>query len=129
MKHNILPKRVPIQDIKVEVEKCVNRAVVQAAQEIYEDPPEATEEDKEAAFKACLNNVTNVKCNLTFRDNIKFALKTFIGKAKRVCSTRSVQAFHTTLRTLANDKDIKVCKFDKGVGLVVLNITRVLNIP
>ena len=121
MKHNILPKRVPVQEIKVEVEKCVNSAVIQAAQEIHEVSPEATEKEDKAAFNDCLNNVTNVKCNLAFRDNIKFALKTFIGKAKGVCNTRSVQAFHTTLRALANDKNIKVCKFDKGVGLVVLD--------
>ena len=99
MKHNIMPKKVPVQEIKVEIEKCVNSAVMQVARdEMQEAPPVVTVKDKKTAFNECLNNITHSKCNLEFRDNIKFALKTFIGKAKAICNTRPIQAFHKTLK-------------------------------
>ena len=52
---------------------------------------------------------------------IKVAFYSFTASCKRVCSSRSNQHFHETVSGLSNDKDIKVCKFDKGTGVCVLN--------
>ena len=38
----------------------------------------------------------------------------------RVCSKRSNQSVHNTLRKLSNDSLIKVCKFDKRNGVAIL---------
>ena len=64
---------------------------------------------------------TNERLNITdkTRDEIKFITKKFINDAKRLCSERRNIALHTTLSKLSKDPDIKVCKFDKGRGVVL----------
>jgi len=41
--------------------------------------------------------------------------------SSRVSSMHTNQALHKTLEKLANDSSIKVCKFDKGNGIAILN--------
>ena len=53
-------------------------------------------------------------------DDIKFLVKRFTDDANRVCSERSDQSLHNTLRKLSNDFMIKVCKLDEGNGVAIL---------
>ena len=124
LKHNIMPKNVPAQQLKADIEKCVNSAVLCVVRDKMQETTimqRKTQAVKNAAFNDSVNNVTQSVCNVAFRDNIKFAFKAFIGTAKAICNTRSTRAFHKTLSALASNTEIKVCSFDKGVGLVVLD--------
>ena len=47
-------------------------------------------------------------------------VKRFTNDAERACSERTNQSLHRTLQSLAKNTDIKVCKFDKGNGLGIL---------
>ena len=47
-------------------------------------------------------------------------VKRFANDAKRACSERANQSLHQTLRSLARNANIKLCKFDKGNGLAIL---------
>ena len=40
---------------------------------------------------------------------------------KNVCGSRTNQNFHRTLRNLKKDQNIKICSFDKGNGIVIVN--------
>ena len=55
--------------------------------------------------------------------DIKHAFKQFINGGKRLYSNRRNVALHQTLKNLAiaNDILIKICKFDKGRGVSILN--------
>ena len=44
-----------------------------------------------------------------------------MNEAKILCGNRSNQALHQSLKSLAKDESIKVCKFDKGRGVLILN--------
>ena len=58
--------------------------------------------------------------NENIKDDIKFLVSRFTVDANRVCSKRSNQSLHNTLRKLCNDPSIKVCKFDKGNRVAIL---------
>ena len=47
-------------------------------------------------------------------------MKRFTNDAERACSERANQSLHRTLRSLARNADIKLCKFDKGNGFAIL---------
>ena len=55
------------------------------------------------------------------KDQLKFSLNAFTSKCKNVCSSKKNQLTHKTLKKLACDKNIKICKFDKGNGVVILD--------
>ena len=63
------------------------------------------------------------KINLTYDDknSIREATDRFVHEAEQLCNTKKNRHLHKTLRCLSNNKTIKVCKMDKGVGLVVMN--------
>ena len=44
-----------------------------------------------------------------------------MNEIKTVCGTRSNQALHRSMKSLAEDESIKVCKFDKRRGVEILN--------
>ena len=45
----------------------------------------------------------------------------FKKQASIACKSKNNKKLHFTLRKLAKDKEIKVCSFDKGNGIVILN--------
>ena len=63
------------------------------------------------------------KINLTYDDKnyIREATDKFIHEAEQVCSTKQNRHLHKTLSRLSNNNKIKICKMDKGVGLVILD--------
>lgn len=77
--------------------------------------------DKEARIKEDTGTYTEITLNADFKDKLKFCVNGFISQAKYVCGSKQNQAIHKTLKKLAMNKNIKVCKFDKGNGTVILN--------
>ena len=92
LNHWIVPERVQKDKIKTNVEKLV----------------------------CTLKRNTDVTVNEELRDEFKFLVKRFTNDAERACSERANQSIHQTLRSLARNADIKLCKFDKGSGLAIL---------
>ena len=45
----------------------------------------------------------------------------FLNSAKNVCGNRVNQKFHKTLSGLKKDDSIRICSFDKGNGIVIVN--------
>ena len=109
LKHHVPPKKVDLDTMKVNIEKTVSSATRLAAGEnvnVNEDFEEVTQE---------------VHIPEDFKDNIKVYLNSFMIACKNICSTKMNQFFHKTLSLLSRDKTIKVCKFDKGTGVVIMN--------
>ena len=92
MNHPILPERVQRDKIKTNVEKLIYT----------------------------LKRNTDVTVNEELRDEFKFLAKRFTNDAERACSERANQSLHRTLRSLARNADIKLCKFDKRNDLAIL---------
>ena len=57
----------------------------------------------------------------TVKDSIRHATHSFLHSARSVCGSRTNQNFHKTLINLKKDQSIKVCAFDKGNGIVIMN--------
>ena len=55
------------------------------------------------------------------KDQIKYLFRKFILNAKQRCFSKRIQFLHRTLQSLFRNSDIKICKFDKGRGVAVLN--------
>ena len=115
LKHHVIPKNVPVQQLKANIEKCVNSAIINVAHQQTEDNTSASQ------FNDEINKVAKNLCTLEFRDEIKSGLKIFVSSAKAICNTRFTQSFHNNINKLANDENVKICSFDKGVGLVILD--------
>ena len=69
--------------------------------------------------KICKFN--NILLTYDSKASIREATDRFIHEAERVCNTKRNNFLHRTLRQLANNDDIKVCKMDKGVGVVIVD--------
>ena len=95
LKNHILPKKVDEQNLRVEAEKIVTS----------------------------ISRSVNVILNLDFKEKLKSILKSYVSQANSICSNKQNQSFHKTLQALSMNKEIKVCKYDKGNGVVVLNCT------
>ena len=125
LNRNVMLKNVPTDEIKNAIEDCINTAVFHEARNELADMPTPTSKREERQQKTALfDNVGNIakrKCDAIFRDQLKVAYNKFISSAKCICSTRVSRAFHATINRLTKDDSIRVCKYDKGVGLVVLN--------
>ena len=93
MDHHILPKKVNVNDIKANIKQFLNRSKVLESFDIDDE--------------TC--------------DDIKYAFKQFINGGKRLCSNRRNLALYQTLKDLADDTLLKICKFDKGRGVSILN--------
>ena len=47
--------------------------------------------------------------------------KSFLSQANGLCSNKQNQLLHKTIRSLNRNKNIKICRYDKGNGVVILN--------
>ena len=106
LKHRITPKKIDLDAMKVDIEKTVSSAA-------RLDPGDCDSEDEEES------NYRHISED--FKDTIKLHLNSFILACKNVCATKVNQLFHKTLSLLSRDKSIKVCNFDKGTGVVVMD--------
>ena len=91
LNHHILPPKIDHDELKVSVEKGV----------------------------CSLYRNKEVKSDT--RDNIKYAVQSFVKNGNHICSTAQNKMYHKTLKDLSKDTKIKLCSFDKGNGLVILN--------
>ena len=57
------------------------------------------------------------------KDELKFLMKKFTKDIHHACSTRMKQSLHCTLNKLCQDLKMKVCRYDKGNGVAILNST------
>ena len=55
------------------------------------------------------------------KTEIKYIFRMFIIDAKQQCDKRHNQFIHRTFSSLSHNPKIKMCKFDKGKGVAVLN--------
>ena len=93
LNHHILPSKIDPLQIKSKIDSQMN--------------------------KICYFN----KINLTFDDKnvIREATNKFVHEAEKICNTKQNRHLHRTLRSISSNNNIKICKMDKGVGLVILN--------
>ena len=91
--HHILPKRIDEVAVKSQIESQLNRI--------------------------CARN--KIKLSYDNKSKLREAADCFLHESKSVCSTRKNQALHRTLKALSSNTDIKCCKMDKGVGVVILD--------
>ena len=94
LEHNILPLKINVDKIKASIEKAT-----------YSAKKKSTEE--------------NASCE--FKHQVIHAFHSFINSARAVCGCRRNQRKHRTLQKLANDNNIKFCKFDKGSGVCIMD--------
>ena len=93
--HPILPKKVEKDKIKCSIEKLVYT----------------------------FTRNTGINVDEGMKDDIKFLLRKFTDDADRACMSRVNQSMHNALKKMSQDFSIKVCKFDKGNGLAILDST------
>jgi len=93
LQHHILPKQIREDNVKSSIEKL--------------------------AYS--LGTRYKININDEIKDKINFYFQKFMNQAKTECRTKPNQAIHKALKSLGNDSCIKVCKFDKGRGVVILS--------
>ena len=97
LKHHILPRNIDGIQIKAQVEQLW-----------------------QFAKKTIVSSVDpNIESEM--KDGVRQSTLSFLHGAKNVCGSRTNQNFHRTLRNLKKDQDIKICSFDKGNGIVIVN--------
>ena len=123
LKHHVLPNRVLPDTIKVSLEKVINEAVYNEAVSMQTN--KSSWRSKSMAEKETIrDNIISVaqdKITLSFCDNVRKSFSSFMSACKKVCSARGNRVFHEALSGLFKDELIKVCSFDKGTGVCVLN--------
>ena len=63
----------------------------------------------------------NINLSFDGKNNIREATDCFIFEAKKLCDSRRNQFIHKTLLNLSKNKNLKICRMDKGVGVVLLD--------
>ena len=94
--HPILPKKVKRDEIKTNIEKLAYSIKRKKDIKKFDDE---------------------------FRDQIKFEVNKFVQISNRVCSTPQNKSLHRTLDRLQKNDKIKICKYDKGRGVAILDKT------
>ena len=95
LEHHVLPSKINTDDLKVNIEK----ATWIASKQLKEN-----------------ESVPN-----KFRHKIIHAVHAFTNAARNICNSKRNYRKHLILKKLASDKTIKICKFDKGTGVCILN--------
>ena len=93
--HHILPSKLNVDDLKVNIEKATWLASKRL------DKDEIVPHD--------------------FRQKIIHAVHSFTNTARNLCGSRRNRNKHLVLKRLASDESIKICKFDKGTGVCILD--------
>ena len=68
-----------------------------------------------------LKRHSDAQINDEIKDELKFMVKKFTEDASSICSKRVNQSLHNTVYRLSKDPNIRVCKYDKGNGIAVMN--------
>ena len=93
LKHNILPKSIDKVKLRADIDTQIRKIS------------------------------TISKTSITYNDKIDLRDKTerFINDAQNKCESRQNQLMHKTLSNLSKNSLIKVCKMDKGNGVVIID--------
>ena len=91
--NHILPNKPKVDDIKCSIERTLHS----------------------------LKTIEGLAVDDEIRNEIKFATKNFTNNAKILNSDRKNTALHRTLYNLSQEPDIKVCNFEKGRGVVIMD--------
>ena len=59
--------------------------------------------------------------NNSFLENLRRSTVSFIKSAKSVCGAYWNKCIHSTIDKLRKNTDTKMCSFDKGNGIVIVN--------
>ena len=105
LNHHALPVKVDVEEIKLQVERCIHSL---HSTQIFNNTGTSSPDEK-------------------FKDDVTFYETNFINISKTICNSKINRSFHNTCKLLSNDKDIKVCKYDKGNGIVILDSTQYFN--
>ena len=94
LNHPILPRKIEKDKMKTNIERLAFRLT---------------------------NNTETHSVDEETKDEIKFLVKQFVDAGNRICSKRTNRSFHNTLNKLSQDPAIKICRYDKGNGLAILD--------
>ena len=94
LNHPILPRKIEKDKMKTNIERL--------------------------AFRLTNNTETHYVDEET-KDEIKFLVKQFVDACNRICSKRTNRSLHNTSNKLSQDTAIKICRYDKGNGLAILD--------
>ena len=99
LKHHILPRNIDSIQVKTSVEQLwsFNKKTIVSSIDTHSES--------------------------TIKDKIKHATMSFLNSAKNVCGNKVNQKFHKTLLDLKKDTSIRICSYDKGNGIVIVNTT------
>ena len=93
LKHHILPRSFEHDKIKINIERALNDVTWR----------------------------TSSKVDFQLKEDIRNVYYKFYNESKMLFKSKKHRAYHNTLRNLAEDESRKVCSFDKGTGVVVMN--------
>ena len=118
LNHHVLPRKVNGDQIKASVERVINSRIYAEALEKCNST--STSSNKDILLQ---NIASTAQCRITsdFRNDIKALHHSFMSTCRNMCSSRINRAFHATVSRLSKNNSIKICNFDKGTGVVVLN--------
>ena len=94
LKHHILPKSVGIHDLQTRIEKTAK----------------LISDDLKIDF-----------FSTRLKDKVKHAVTSFVSRCKSVCNTTANRKLHKVLSDLRADESIRVCSYDKGNGILIMN--------
>ena len=96
LNHPILPRKIEKDKMKTNIERLTFR----------------------------LTNNTETHCvDKETKNEIKFLFKQFVDAGNRICSKRTDRSLQHTLNKLPQDPTIKICRYDKGNGLAILDVS------
>lgn len=91
LKHSIFPKKININKLKYEIEKSFSR------------------------------HSQDTVISKTVKNEISLAINEFNRKSKTLLKNSKIRCLHRTLLSLSKNKNIKICPYDKGNGIVIID--------
>ena len=94
LNHHILPRKIKKDKMKTNVERLAFRLT---------------------------NNTETHSVDEETKNEIRFLVKQFVDAGNRICSKRTNRSLHNNLNKPSQDPTIKICRYDKGNGLAILD--------
>ena len=94
MDHHILPRKIKKDEIKAYAEKLIS---------------------------SVKRHLSITKLNDEFKDQMKFYVSKFFKDSNQIYSSPQNSSLHNTLNKIQKDDEIRICHYDKGRGVAILN--------
>ena len=75
----------------------------------------------EKLISSVKRHLSITKLNDDFKDQIKFYESKFFKDSNRICSSPQNSSSYNTLNKIQKDNEIRICHYDKGRGVAILN--------